>query len=88
MPGKPWDPKKIGPRGTATPSSYEDLRDPALGERVRRCLTCGIPGKLLDFALLLAGRPAGRYRLCERCWMAANPPDPMATDPLRVDEAA
>jgi hypothetical protein len=83
---------RSGPRLPATVPGAIDLilGDPAHGRRVDRCLTCGLPslpgGKLLTFDLSLHGKAAGRYRLCERCWMAANPPQP--ADPLDVTEAA
>ncbi len=70
--------------------SDDDIADPAKGERVPRCGSCGLPdqpaSRLMDFALFLGGRRAGHYLLCERCWMAQNPP-PRA-DPLDASEAA
>ncbi len=61
----------------------ELIADPAKGESVPRCGACGIPGGM-EFALLLHGKPAGRYRLCGKCWTYANPPDRQATDPLQA----
>lgn len=82
-----------GPRLPTSPAStnkLDDIGDPARGEKVPRCLTCGVPdlpaNRLMEFALFYAGRNAGWYRLCERCWLHANPPLPV--DPLQVDEAA
>jgi hypothetical protein len=79
------------PRGPRESLPDEGLADPAKGERVVRCLTCGTPsGKepILEFELLLMpGRKrAGAYRLCGRCYRHANPP-PVA-DPLDVTTAA
>jgi|GEM_PF-5252239 len=78
------------PNSPFTRPGPEDLTDPAAGEPVKRCLTCGQPdrsgSRLMEFALVYRGKDAGRYRLCERCWMHANPP-PNA-DPLDVTEAA
>jgi hypothetical protein len=82
-----------GPRLSRTlrpDTGHEELGDPANGETVPRCRTCGNPGSqgnaLLDFDLLLHGKPAGRYRLCERDWLWANPPGPV--DPLDASDAA
>lgn len=79
-----------GPRPTNVPPADGVEADPAKGEAVPRCYTCGAPGhpknKLLDFDLSLRGKPAGGYRLCEKDWLAANPPGPV--DPLHVEEAA
>ena len=75
----------------AKPAPYEDLHDPALGGNVPRCLTCGMPTKLITGTFLpdrdqeYAGRRF-RYRLCIRCIERVNgPTDP---DPLHVPEAA
>jgi hypothetical protein len=81
--GKGWDQSKIGPRPTVPATPYEDLRDPANGEPVPRCRTCGVPGGNL-YALFLHNRAAGTYRICDHCWRDANPPDRQATDPLRA----
>lgn len=69
----------------------EDIGDPAKGERVARCLTCGSPTAPITGSFIpdrdqqFAGRPF-RYRLCLRCIEHANgPQDP---DPLTVPEAA
>lgn len=55
-----------------------------------RCLTCGVPDQvgnaLMEFGLVYLGRPAGWYRLCERCWLHANPPQPV--DPSQLAETA
>ena len=75
----------------AKPAPYEDLRDPALGNTVPRCLTCGMPKDLVTGTFIpdrgnkYAGRRF-RYRLCVTCISRVNgPQDP---DPLTVDEAA
>jgi hypothetical protein len=78
--GMRWkDPR---PRFTLPPThSDEEVADPANGETVPRCGSCGHPGPLE-----LVGRwggLSGRFPLCEACWRHFNPPDP-----LRVDDAA
>jgi hypothetical protein len=76
------------PNGTFTPD--DTAGDPADGETVPRCYTCGLPSQagngLLDFQLYLRGKRAGAYRLCERCFNRRNAP-PLA-DPLNVPESA
>lgn len=80
-----------GPRLPRTvPRGPEDIGDPADGEKVARCLTCGSPTATItgtfvpDRTQQYAGRPF-RYRLCLRCIEHANgPQDP---DPLYVDAA-
>jgi hypothetical protein len=42
--------------------------------------------KVIEFALVISGKMAGRYALCDRCWRHANPPQPV--DPLDVTEVA
>lgn len=56
--------------------------DPALGNAVPRCRTCGSPKDVLTFSLQLHGKPVGVYRICGACYYAANPIDPRAGDPL------
>jgi hypothetical protein len=56
--------------------------DPALGDKVPRCRTCGSPHDVLELTLVHGGKPVGRYRLCGACYYAANPIDPQAGDPL------
>jgi hypothetical protein len=63
----------------------DDIEDPAKGEKVPRCLTCGTPTQPItgtfipDRSQPYAGRHF-RYRLCIRCIEHANgPQDP---DPL------
>lgn len=74
------------PNGTFAPD--ESAGDPANGEAVPRCRTCGLPGRstnrLMDFELYLGRTWAGRYRLCERCFNRANPPP--ISDPLYTPE--
>ncbi len=77
---------RSGPRLSSGPRPTDPdelLADPAEGESVPRCGSCGIPGGM-EFALWRRGKPAGRYRLCDRCWGFANPPDRRATDPLQA----
>lgn len=68
----------------------QELADPANGETVPRCATCGFPdrarSRLMNFELRLRGKRAGRYPLCERCFARVNPP-PLA-DPLDVTQNA
>ena len=63
--------------------------DPANGEVVPRCRTCGTPDladcHLLDFELYFRGKRAGAYRICEGCFWRANPPE--IADPLDVQTA-
>jgi len=82
-----------GPRLPTAPAvnAPDDIGDPAKGEKVPRCLTCGTPARPItgsfipDRNELYAGRPF-RYRLCVRCIEHANgPQDP---DPLDVSDAA
>ena len=53
-----------------------------------RCDQCRVPRtttKLLTFALVLEGKRAGSWTLCQPCWAWRNPPpDPRLTDPLTV----
>lgn len=68
-----------------------DIGDPAKGEKVPRCLTCGTPLDLMtgtfvpDSGERYAGRRF-RYRLCVHCIEHAN--GPLDPDPLHVDEVA
>jgi hypothetical protein len=83
--------RNSGPRlPNGTFAVTDDYSDPANGERVPRCMTCGLPARtgnsLLDFELYLHGRRAGRYRLCERDFNRVNPPP--ISDPLDVSESA
>jgi hypothetical protein len=69
----------------------DDIGDPAKGEKVPRCLTCGTPTRPItgtfvpDRGQLFGGRRF-RYRLCVHCIAHANGPQP--PDPLQVDEDA
>lgn len=86
MAGKQWDRNRVGPRFPA-PGSYEDIADPANGEKVRRCWSCGTPStseKILMFGLTMYGKSVGQWALCERCWLLRNPRDPRDGDPLRA----
>ncbi len=81
-----------GPRLPVAPRPTEPdelVADPAKGEAVPRCLTCGAPNtneRLLEFALILlpGSRVVGRYRLCGRCFRHAN--SPPNADPLTLNE--
>jgi hypothetical protein len=86
-----WNPRS-GPHPPSRTRSVlldQKLADPANGETVPRCRTCGSPDlsdcHLLDFELYLGGRRAGSYRICERCFWIANPPE--IADPLDVQTA-
>ena len=86
-----WNPRS-GPRHPSTIREERpdhDLADPANGAKVPRCRTCGRPdlrgNRLLDFDLYLGGKRAGRYTICEGCYLAAN--DPPLADPLDVQTA-
>ncbi len=87
--GARWSDDKIGRRSIPS-AGYEDLRDPANGERVPRCLTCGSPtapitGSFVPDAGQQFAARRFRYRLCLRCIEHANgPQDP---DPLNVEAA-
>jgi hypothetical protein len=80
-PRLPTAPQPIGP---------EDIGDPAKGEKVARCLTCGVPLQLVtgtfvpDKGERFAGRRF-RYRLCVHCLEHAN--GPLDPDPLHVEAA-
>ena len=56
--------------------------DPALGEKVPRCRTCGTVNDVIEFTVHLGDKAVGTYRLCGICYYAANPIDPQAADPL------
>jgi hypothetical protein len=81
-----------GPHLPSAPASGDpsDIGDPAKGERVPRCLTCGTPVRPITGSFIpdggqpFAGR-SFRYRLCLHCIEHANgPQDP---DPLHVEAA-
>jgi hypothetical protein len=81
-----------GPRLPSPPRQpdTDDLSDPAKGEKVPRCLSCGTPTRPITGTFMpdrgqeFAGR-LFRYRLCVRCLERANgPQDP---DPLHVEAA-
>jgi hypothetical protein len=85
-PANPWS----GPRLPSGPDPRDPIHataDPANGERVPRCWTCGMPDHpevhLLDFELRLGGKRAGRWVLCERCFWARNDL-PTMVDPLQL----
>lgn len=76
MSTKTWRPSNIGPKvgPSPEPATAEDA-DPGKGAKVSRCTVCGMPsGKVM------VGVWCGLYgsiRICEHCWFAANPPDPL-----------
>jgi hypothetical protein len=65
----------------------DDLADPANGEAVPRCLSCGLPDHL-DNRLLTGVWQVGTFRcavrLCERCIRRVCPWDPRIGDPLQA----
>lgn len=68
-------------RRSPLPTDYEDLRDPANGEKVHRCAVCGVPAESS-----IVGRWDGdgriyRVRVCGHCLGADKQPNP---DPLNV----
>jgi hypothetical protein len=70
--------------------SPEDLEDPAKGEKVPRCRSCGLPdqqGNRLLPGLWAYIKFTVQYELCERCVRAAIP-DRQALDPIQLDEVA
>lgn len=75
-PRLPTAPKQLDPH---------DIGDPAHGEKVPRCLTCGTPRELMVGTFIpdrdqhFAGRRF-RYRLCASCIQHAN--GPLDPDPL------
>jgi hypothetical protein len=77
---------RLNPSGSPDPRP-DRVDDPAHGAKVPRCWACGMPDQpdahLWDFELRLAGKYAGCWRLCERCYVLRNPP-PLAVDPLEV----
>lgn len=80
------------PRDPRPHYEHGDTGDPAKGEKVARCLTCGEPAstynRLIDFELHLQGRAVGRYRLCERDFRYANAARSLDPDPLHVEDGA
>lgn len=83
-----------GPRLPASPSPSnkpDDIGDPAKGEKVPRCLTCGSPTRPITGSFIPdLGQPFERrrfrYRLCIHCIEHAN--GPLNPDPLHVEDAA
>jgi len=66
---------------------HDELADPANGEKVGRCRTCGRPdqpgNRLLAGTWTLATFSV-RYALCESCVIAVAPFDPRSGDPLQA----
>lgn len=65
------------PRPTEPLHNEEEiLADPARGESVPRCMTCGTPerdrNRLTVYRLLVDGRIEGGYRLCRDCVFRAQ----------------
>ena len=79
-------PDAIG-RRAPLPVEYEDLRDPANGERVPRCGACGVPSRTI-----LRGTWAGKagmwFPVCSSCMARWNGPQRTDTDPLSVEDVA
>lgn len=70
----------------------DDIGDPADGQAVPRCLSCGTPKDLLAGRFIpddpRRRRVLLRYRLCVHCLEHANGPlPPPDTDPLYVEAA-
>lgn len=79
-----WSDDKIGRRSVPA-SGYEDIRDPAMGEKVPRCAICGMPSPNTLVGTWDGDGRAYRVRVCERCIGHDVQPNP---DPLTVSEAA
>ena len=78
-------PGAVGRKTDPGTGTYEDLRDPAHGEKVPRCAICGMPN-----GQSIVGRWSGddkvyRVLVCHRCIARESKLDP---DPRYVDEAA
>lgn len=84
--GGKWAAAKVGLRSIPEAKHYEDIRDPANGEKVPRCKVCGLPGsdgnQLLD-GIWRTPDKARRLRLCERC---IGPDVPVTADPFQLPE--
>ena len=75
-----WDADKIGPKTIPT-APYEDLRDPANGEKVPRCAVCGVPETRSIVGPWTGDGRVYRVRVCAHCLGADKQPNP---DPLNV----
>lgn len=80
-------PGAIGRRSTDS-TGYEDLRDPAKGEKVPRCAVCGIPASPVIVGVWSGDGKTYRIRVCDRCIARESRPGPEDADPLTVPEAA
>lgn len=57
------------------PVDDAEFMDPARGETVARCFTCGMPGttvRLVAYRLVKGARVMGGYVLCGRCVFRAQ----------------
>lgn len=76
---KPWRAQTVAKRLPIYADVEVGAADPANGERVLRCKTCGMPGSIVFIVGSRGGVP-GRYPVCDRCWFSVNSPDPLTTD--------
>lgn len=77
-------PGSVG-RKAPLPTDYQDLRDPANGEKVPRCGACGMPNmKALRGSW--DGIPGMWFPVCANCIARYNGPQRTDTDPLHVPE--
>ena len=47
-------------------------------------MNCGDKVGVMEFALTRKGKAAGRWNLCEPCYLWGNPRDPQEADPLQA----
>lgn len=90
--GQRWGAQKprIRPADGPRPAT-EDLSDPAKGEKVPRCRSCGMPDQPTNH--LIPGlwsyiRFSMELALCQRCVVAFAPSDPQEADPMQLHDAA
>lgn len=81
-------PGAVGRKTDPATGNYEDLRDPAHGEKVPRCAVCGMPNTASIVGPWSGDGVIYRIRVCDRCIAREARPGPRDADPLHVDEAA
>lgn len=80
-------PGAVGRKTSPDIGTYEDLHDPANGEKVTRCAVCGKPTPTFIIGKWSGDGRVYRAYICDWCITnETRPKGPMDSDSLRVDE--